>query len=95
LFQTLVGVSPNQQRRLASDSTLNRFHQAYTRRQGELPLGERPVLAEIDAALTQRLKILNDYRPELFIRTRRTPPCYVLLDAAHPDALYAPTKSRS
>ncbi len=80
LFQTLVGVSPNQERRLASGSTLNRFHQAYTRRQDELPLEERPVLHEIDTALTQRLKILNDYLPELFIRTRRTPPPYVILD---------------
>jgi hypothetical protein len=80
LFQTLVGVSPNEERSLASGSTLNRFHHAYTRRQAELPLEERPVLREIDAALTQRLKILNDYLPELFIRTRRTPPPYVLLD---------------
>lgn len=80
LFQTLVGVSPNEERPLASGSTLNRFHHAYTRRQAELPLEQRPVLREIDAALTQRLKILNDYLPELFIRTRRTPPPYVILD---------------
>lgn len=80
LFQTLVGVSPSEDRRLASGSTLNRFHQAYTRRQDELPLEERPVLHEIDTTLTQRLKILNDYLPELFIRTRRTPPPYVILD---------------
>ena len=38
LFQTLVSVSPNEERRLVSGSTLNRFHQAYTRRQGELPV---------------------------------------------------------
>jgi len=80
LFQTLVGVSPTEERRLASGSTLNRFHHAYTRRQSELPWEERPVLREIDTALTQRLKILNDYLPELFIRTRRTPPPYVILD---------------
>jgi Transposase DDE domain group 1 len=80
LFQTLVGVSPNEERSLASGSTLNRFHHAYTRRQAELPLEERPVLRDIDTALTQRLKILNDYLPELFIRTRRTPPPYVILD---------------
>lgn len=80
LFQTLVGVSPNEERSLASGSTLNRFHHAYTRRQGELPLEQRPVLRDIDAALTQRLKILNDYLPELFIRTRPTPPPYVILD---------------
>jgi hypothetical protein len=80
LFQTLVGVSPDDEKPLASGSTLNRFHHAYTRRQADLPLEERPVLREIDAAQTQRLKILNDYLPELFIRTRRTPPAYVVVD---------------
>jgi len=80
LFQTLVGGTPDGERTLASGSTLNRFHHAYTRRQAELPLAERPVLGEIDAALTQRLRILNDYLPELFIRTRPTPPAFVILD---------------
>ena len=80
LFQTLVFGCPNKEKALASGSTLNRFHHAYTRRQAELPLEERPVLQEIDAAQTRRLKILNDYLPELFIRTRRTPPAYVILD---------------
>jgi Transposase DDE domain group 1 len=80
LFQTVVGVSPNEERPLASGSTLNRFHQAYTRRQAELPLEERPILREIDTALTQRLKILNDYLAELFIRTRRIAPPYIILD---------------
>jgi len=80
LFQTLVGVCRGEEQPLASGSTLNRFHQAYTRRQADLPLDERPVLREVDAAQTQRVKILNDYLPELFIRTRRTPPAYVILD---------------
>jgi hypothetical protein len=80
LFQTLVGVSPAQEQPLASGSTLNRFHHAFTRRQAELPLEERAVLGEVDAAQSQRLRILNDYLPELFIRTRRTPPRYVFLD---------------
>src|SRR5262249_15141763 len=66
LFQTLVDVPPDAEQPLASGSTLNRFHHAYTRRQAELPLAERPVLREIDTALTQRLHILNDYLPELF-----------------------------
>ena len=64
LLQTLIGVSPDNDRPLASGSTLNRFHHAYTRRQAELPLAERPVLREIDAALSQRLRVLNDYLPE-------------------------------
>ena len=80
LLQTLIGVSPDNDRPLASGSTLNRFHHAYTRRQAELPLAERPVLREIDAALSQRLRVLNDYLPELFLRTRRTPPSHVILD---------------
>jgi PAS domain-containing protein len=73
LFQTLVGVSPDDDQDLASGSTLNRFHHAYTRRQAELPLEERPVLQEVGAALSQRLRILNDYLPELFIRPPRVP----------------------
>src|SRR5262249_57989113 len=80
LFQTLVDVPPDAEQPLASGSTLNRFHHAYTRRQAELPLAERPVLREIDTALTQRLHILNDYLPELFIKTRRTPPAFLILD---------------
>jgi Transposase DDE domain group 1 len=80
LFQTLVDVSPDDEQALASGSTLNRFHHAYTRRQAELPWEERPVVGEVDAALSQRLKILNGYLPELFIGTRQTPPAYVILD---------------
>jgi hypothetical protein len=80
LFQTVVGVSPHEDQTLASGSTLNRFHHAFTRRQAERPLEERPVLREIDAALSQRLQILNAYLPELFIRTRRRPPAFVILD---------------
>src|SRR6516162_8096900 len=56
LFQTLVDVTPDAEQELASGSTLNRFHHAYTRRQAELPLAERPVLGAIDAAQSQRLR---------------------------------------
>jgi hypothetical protein len=80
LFQTLLDVTPDAERELASGSTLNRFHHAYTRRQAEVPLAERAVLHEIDAALSQRLRILNAYLPELFSRTRRTPPPFIILD---------------
>ena len=80
LFQTLADVKPEGEQLLASGSTVNRFHHAYTRRQAELPVAERPVLREVDAAQSQRLKILNDYLPELFIRTRRRPPLYLILD---------------
>jgi hypothetical protein len=80
LFQTLADVAPADDRPLASGSTLARFQQAFTRRQADLPLEERPVLQEIDAAQSQRLKILNAYLPELFIRTRRRPPASVIID---------------
>jgi hypothetical protein len=80
LFQTLVDVSPTEEQPLASGSTLNRFHHAFTRRQAEVPLEERPVLGEVDAAQSQRLRLLNAYLPELFIRTRRTQPRFVILD---------------
>jgi hypothetical protein len=80
LFQTLADVSPDAERPLASGSTLARFQQAYTRRQAERPPEERDVLREVDAALSQRLKVLNDYLPELFIRTRRQAPAFVILD---------------
>src|SRR5262245_7890156 len=80
LFQTLVDVPPDSERRLASGSTVNRFHHAYTRRQADVPLEDRPVLREVDAAQTRRLQVLNDYLPELFIRTRRKRPWYIILD---------------
>src|SRR5262249_20379544 len=80
LFQTLVDVTPDAERKLASGATWNRFPQAYPRRHAERPWAERPVRREIDAALSQRLRLLNDYLPELFIRTRRTPPPFVILD---------------
>lgn len=80
LFQTIADVSPAPEQPLASRSTLARFQQAFTRRQAELPLEERPVLREIDAAQTRRLKVLNDYLPELFIRTRRRPPASIIID---------------
>jgi hypothetical protein len=80
LFQTLVDVSPDAEKPLASGSTLARFQQAFTRREADRPIEEREVLGEVDAALSQRLKILNDYLPELFVRTRRRPPACVILD---------------
>lgn len=80
LFQALAGVSPTEEQPLASGSTLNRFQHAFTRRQAELPPEERDVLHEVDAALSQRVKILNDYLPELFIRTRRQKPSYIIID---------------
>lgn len=80
LFQILADVSPDANRPLASGSTLARFLYAYTRRQAELPREERPVLLEVRQAQLRRLKILNDYLVDLFIRTRTTVPLQIILD---------------
>ena len=76
LFQILADVSPDADQPLASPATLSRFQYAFTRRQAELPAEERPVLLEVRAAQTGRIKVLNDYLADLFIRTRRTPPAW-------------------
>ena len=80
LFQILADVAPDADTPLASGSTLARFQYAYTRRQAELPLEERPALLEMRAAQTGRLKICNAYLVERFIRSRRTPPAEIILD---------------
>ena len=60
LFHTLLDLPAEEDAKpLASGSTLARFAQAFTRRQAERPLEERPVLLEVAAAQNQRLKILN------------------------------------
>jgi len=80
LFQTVVDTSPDGERPLASGSTLARFMQSYTRREAEKPVEDRDCLAEVDAAQSQRIKILNDYLVQLFLRTRRQPPTFVIID---------------
>jgi hypothetical protein len=81
LFKAIVGIPvDDEKRRLASGSTLNRFHYAYTRRDAELPAEERPALLEQQQALCQRLNIANDYLVDLFVRTRRQPPSFIIID---------------
>jgi hypothetical protein len=80
LFQAVADVPPTPAQPLASGSTMNRFQHAFTRRQAERPPEERAVLREVDAAQSQRLKVLNDYLPELFIRTRRQVPTLLTID---------------
>ncbi len=80
LFQILADVAPDPDRPLASGSTLARFQHAFTRRQADLPVDQRPVLAEVRHAQCARLKALNRYLRELFIRTRPAPPAEVILD---------------
>lgn len=78
LFQILADVAPDPEQPLASGSTLARFQYAYTRRQAAE--GEPEVLLQQRAAQSARLKILNDYLVDLFIRTRTTPPTEIILD---------------
>jgi hypothetical protein len=80
LFQILADVSPDAERPLASGSTLARFQYAYTRRQGDVPVQEREVLLEVRAAQLQRLRLVNNYLVDLFIRTRTTTPTALILD---------------
>jgi hypothetical protein len=88
LLQILADVSPDPEHPLACGSTLARFQYAFTRRQAELPLEERPVLLEVRSAQLQRLKVLNNYLPAVFVRTRSTPPAEIILDV---DATDDPT----
>lgn len=88
LFHILTEVSPDAEQPLASGSTLARFAYAFTRRDAELPPEERPVWLEVQAAKTQRLKILNRYLVDLFVRTRQQMPAEVILDV---DATDDPT----
>lgn len=79
LFQILADLAPDPDQPLASGSTLARFQYAYTRRQPTGPDEPETLLLQ-RAAQTGRLKILNDYLVDLFIRTRRTPPSHITLD---------------
>lgn len=88
LFQTLCDVSPAEDQALASGSTLNRFQHAYTRREAAKPPEERDVLFEQREAHIERIKQMNRYLVELFIRTRRQQPKRIVLDV---DATDDPT----
>lgn len=80
LFQTVCDAPPQKDKPLASGSTLNRFQHAYTRREAKKPLEERDVLFECRAAHLERIKRMNHYLVELFLRTRRTRPERIVLD---------------
>jgi hypothetical protein len=80
LFKTLADISPDDETSLSSGSTLARFQYAYTRRERELPREERPAYFEQVQAQRRRIRIINDYLPELFIRTRCEPPRHVIID---------------
>jgi hypothetical protein len=79
LFRILADQSPDSEQPLASGSTLARFQYAYTRRR--VARADQPdILLQRRAAQTGRIKVLNAYLADLFVRTRRTPPAEVVLD---------------
>jgi len=65
---------------LASGSTLARFRYAYTRREQLLPADDRTIDQECQAAKCQRLRVLNDFLADLFIKTRTSVPKRIVLD---------------
>jgi hypothetical protein len=79
LFQILADIAPDPAQPLACGSTLARFQYAYTRRQALEP-GEPEILLQRRAAQLARVKILNRFLVDLFIRTRKTPPAEVIID---------------
>lgn len=81
LFKTIVGVDPrDEDRPLASGSTLNRFQHAFTRREAEKPLEDRDVLFEVRRAQIERINGLNEFLIDVFVRTRTVCPTQVIID---------------
>jgi hypothetical protein len=80
LFQVLAGAAPRRDPPLACGSTRARFPYAFTRRQGHLPEEQRPAFAELYRARTDRIRLLNQFLLDSFLRTRPRPPAAVILD---------------
>src|SRR5262249_57827504 len=79
LSRARAGRAPAPEQPLASAPTLTRFAYAPTRR-GRRE-GEPEVLLVRRAAQVERLKVVNAFLVELFIRSRPRPPAEVVLDA--------------
>jgi hypothetical protein len=90
LFRVLADHSPDAEQPLARGSTLARFPYACTRRR-VVAAGDPEVLLQRRAAQTGRIKVLNAYLADLFVRTRRAPPTEVILDS---DASADPSHGR-
>jgi hypothetical protein len=80
LFQTLADRSPKGNQPLASGSTLSRFKYAFTRRELKKPVEERTIESECQQAKCQRIRELNKFLVELFVKTRRTRPQRIVID---------------
>ena len=80
LFQILQGFAPDPERPLASTSTLNRYLHGYTRRDAQLLREDRPSLLDQRRAQIRRLKVVNEFLVDLFVRTRTETPGHLVID---------------
>ena len=81
VLQAILGRAPgDESAALASGSTLARFRYAYTRREQSLPVDERTIEQECQQAKIERLRALNRFLVDLFVRTRTAPPERIVLD---------------
>lgn len=81
LFKTIVGVDPrDEDRPLASGSTINRFQHAFTRREQAQPIEDRRVIFEVRHAQVERVNGLNEFLIDAFVRTRKVPLTRVVID---------------
>jgi len=81
VLQVLVDHAPaTEESTLASGSTLARFRYAYTRRQQQLPVDDRTIDEECQAAKCQRLRVLNQLLIDTFVKTRTSVPKRIILD---------------
>jgi len=81
LFKTIAGIDPRETGQpLASGSTLNRFQHAYTRREAHKPPEERDVIFEVRRAQIERIKALNEFLVDVFVRTRTQQPAEIIID---------------
>jgi hypothetical protein len=80
LFQILQGFVPDTERPLASTSTLNRYLHGYTRREAHLPREDRPSLLDQRRAQIKRLRVVNEFLVDLFVRTRTEAPGHLVID---------------
>jgi hypothetical protein len=80
LFQILQGLPPDPEHSLASTSTLNRYLHGYTRRDAPMPREDRPSLLDQRRAQIKRLKVVNEFLVDLFVRTRTEVPGHLVID---------------
>jgi hypothetical protein len=81
LMQVLVDHVPGTEAApLASGSTLARFRYAYTRREQQLPINDRTIDEECQASKCERLRVMNRFLADLFVKSRTSPPKRITLD---------------